>query len=377
MTLKRLARRWILRGPLLDRWIARKTGRLARSYQALLIDGLAKPEGPSLPARVRRPGLRRLLFICDVMWERRELLPELRKICEVTFVDVGQWKQPDRDPAAERLKWEPLQENLLAHQHVAFDAVIVYLNSALLFAELFELLRRSWSCPLLGLNLDDKTTFADYQIFHSTATDYRRWAGKFDCNLSNSRNMVDVYRQQGFPCLYLPTGFHFDAQIHRFDPATVFAHKLSFVGSCKPERAALIEELRSRGIPVALFGIGWPDGSFVNNGWAMYRVSQLNLGMGYNVVGHQITNLKNRDFECPGSGGCYLTTYDWELAELFHVGREILCYRGIEDLVELYCYYSRRPEQCRGIARAGFERCVREHTWEMRFRAIFTELGLL
>src|SRR4029450_9995183 len=101
-----------------------------------------------------------------------------------------------------------------------------------------------------------------------------------------------------------------------------------------------------------LFGQGWPKGQFANDGWQIYQESQLSLGIGYNLTGSQITNLKNRDFECPGAGGCYLTTFDWELAELFHVGREILCYRNVDEFVEMYSYYIRRPETCLAIARA-------------------------
>ena len=30
----------------------------------------------------------------------------------------------------------------------------------------------------------------------------------------------------------------------------------------------------------------------------------------------------------PCVGACYLTTYHWELAEMFEIGKEILCYRN-------------------------------------------------
>lgn len=314
------------------------------------------------------------MFLCDNMWERRELLPELQRICRVEFLDIGSWKKPASANAGESLNIEPALQALDSFKDRPFDAIVVYLNSALLSDELLACLRR-WSCPLVGMNLDDKTTYAAYGIFGRVAENYRKFAGRFDVNLTNTRAMLDVYRADGFHALYLPTGFHCDRTRPSELPSTTFNYALSFVGSRKPERARFIEMLAERGIAVKLFGGGWEGAGFTDDGWRVYRESQLNLGLGYNLPGDQFTNLKNRDFECPGAGGCYLTTYDWELAELFEVGKEILCYRNIDDFVEIYAHYLRRPERCREIALAGQARAVREHTWEQRFRCIFTELG--
>lgn len=114
----------------------------------------------------------------------------------------------------------------------------------------------------------------------------------------------------------------------------------------------------------------------MDDGPEIYRTTQLNLGIGFNLPGDRFTNLKNRDFECPGAGGCYLTTFDWELADLFDVGREILCYRTFADLCEMLLHYGRRPGACLEIARAGFERARREHTWAHRFAEVFRQAGL-
>jgi len=187
--------------------------------------------------------------------------------------------------------------------------------------------------------------------------------------------MIDVYTMAGLNCLYLPTGYHYDPAVHAVRTDSNFQIGISFVGSCKPDRKILIEQLKQIGIDVKLFGQGWNGQPFIKEGWRVYQQSQLNLGIGYNVPAARFTNLKNRDFECPGAGGCYLTTYDWELADLFEIGKEILCYRSLDDLVELYTYYIRRPEDCLRIATAGFDRARRDHTWEQRFRRAFKSLG--
>jgi hypothetical protein len=373
-SMRKFFSRRVLRGAAGQLWADVKTPRVAKQHQRLLLSRMLRPL-QERPSNVSRSALRRLLFVCDNMWEQRELLPELQKICEVTFRDVGPFKQSAQRACDERLDTDRLLASLNSSRSESFDLIIVYLNSALLSDELLNWVRAAWKCPLVGMNFDDKTTYEAAEIFKSWAGNYRSWAGRFDCNLSNSASMTDVYRSEGFPCIYVPTGFHYEPGLHRFKSRASFDYPLSFVGSFKPERGAFIHELERLGVKVNVFGGGWPGAQFTNRGWEIYRASQINLGIGYNLPGHHFTNLKNRDFECPGAGGCYLTTYDWELGNLLEVGKEILCYRELTDFVEQYAWYSRRPDVCQRIAEAGHRRCINEHTWEKRFRRVFAELG--
>lgn len=371
--LRNIARKLLFRGSLRKFWISGKTARLTKAYQAVLRGSLGHDGVAGSRPRACGEKLRRLLFICDNMWEDRELVPELERICPTTYVDVHAWV--DRRSIPETLPAERVIERLKGYQNQSYDCILVYLRSSLQSRELLDYIRKTWSCPLIGMNLDCKTTFEDYRIFNRKIDNYKAWIQNFDCNLTNARAMVDVYHAHGASCLYLPTGFHFDPQIHKKPVAVGTDFTMSFVGSHKPERAMVVDQLRRQGIPVEVFGQGWGGQSFVSDAWNIYTRTQINLGIGYNVAGTSVTNLKNRDFECPSSGACYLTTYDWELADLFEIGKEILCYRSTDDLIELYSYYSRRPGACLEIAGRAYDRCRREHTWEQRFRKIFSELG--
>ena len=364
-----------LKGRLLELWLHFKSSRFARRFaRFLVVNGKVHFFEPRSAIRPRKEQLRRILFVCDNMWERRVLLPELDQIAEVDFVDIGEFPAR-RGKTGQSLNADDFAEKLASLKKREYDLGIVYLRSSLLSESLFIPLRETCRAPLIGLNLDDKTSFEDFEIFRRSHRPYREWAKYFDCNLSSSKSMIEVYHANGLPCLYMPPGFHFDPKRATITPQQESQYSTTFVGSYKPERSEFIEGLRRVGINVTLFGSGWKDAQFAEDDRRIYGTSQINLGLGYNVNGKQVTNLKSRDFECPGAGGCYLTTFDWELAELFRIGDEILCYRDIYDLAEVWSFYIKRPDKCREIARAGQQRAVREHTWEQRFRTVLSELG--
>jgi spore maturation protein CgeB len=77
------------------------------------------------------------------------------------------------------------------------------------------------------------------------------------------------------------------------------------------------------------------------------------------------------------SGGLYLTEAHPELDNVFLQGEEILTYSGIDDLASKIKYYLAHPDQAEAIREKGYQRSLREHTWEMRFEKIFRLIGIL
>ena len=377
--LKRLVSRLLLRGRVLQWWISRKVSRIERIYTGELVRAsTGKPAQERLPALAPKSRLRQLLFISDIMWEGKELVPELEKICQVETLNL----QPILQRAGNAISPRDtvvgaLRDFAATHSSYEPDAVFFYARSALLSEEAFHLLRQRWKCPLLGMNLDEKTEFLPYKVFSHSSDDYQKWARKFDLNLTNVRAVVDWYADRGLPIHYMPEGYSpkFADAPPSVPPA--YVHELSFVGSKRPEREVLMGRLWALGLPAKPLGYGWPDISGSARPEAVYRASMMNLGIGYASPSLALTTLKTRDFECPGAGACYLTTYNWELALHYDIGREILCYRSEEELVELFSFYRRRPDECARIAQAAWRRCLADHTWEKRFRDLFKQLGWL
>lgn len=315
--------------------------------------------------------LRRILFIGDLMWEREQLFPEIRKICDLDFLDLHSEiaNAPDQAMA--------VVNALRQHSNSSSDPdlIIFYARPSLLSEEAFAIIRERWSCPLLGMNLDDRVEFFPYGILRSGNDNYEQWIRSFDINLTSSLTAVDWYRNRGADARYLPQGFRPDPRFLKPPEKADFEHPFSFVGSWKPERGDLIDHLESHGVKPTLFGSGWKNSQWATDPQAIFRGSQINLGIGYALASARIANAKGRDIECPAIGACYLTTYHWELTEMFEIGKEVLCYRNLEELVELLSYYSKRPEACLAIAQAAHRRAHAEHTWEIRLRVLFKELG--
>ena len=373
--LKNTLVRLLLRTWVFEWWLRRKVRKIEIAYACALVRSAANPpapEGP--PPRRNSQPLRRLLFISDIMWESRELVPEVAKITAVQTLDLNPHLKQSPPVAAAQIVARVVGDFVRAHSGPEPDAIFLYARSSLLSEEVFALLRRRWSCPLLGMNLDDKLEFANYGIFTGARDNYGHWARRFDLNLSNVRAVVDWYAERGLPVMYLPEGFHpkFTAP-----PASIseFQREVAFVGSRRTERAVFFRQLSRLGVRIEPFGFGWPNSASGKNPEVIYRTSAMNLGIGFAAPSQTLTTLKTRDFECPGAGACYLTTYNWELALHYELGKEILCYRSLEELVEMYSFYRKRPEACLQIAQAGFQRANAEHTWEQRFRKVFRAAG--
>jgi len=354
----------------------RRSHQWETAYCAELAKTHSQPvAAPVAPAILAPSGeLRSILLIADCMWEQNDLVPEFGRIAPTRLLDLRPKLKHQPLTQLRELVVTTVRDFTQANPDYSPDVILFYARPLLLSEEVLQVLRSRWRCPLLGMNLDDKLQFFPYGIFSAQDENYQHWAGKFDLNISNCLPATEWYRERGLPVIYSPQGVHRPAGMTEPD-SSAFQHTFGFLGSIKPERELVIEHLRRAGVPIKLFGAGWPNGQWVEDANAVFRATQLNLGIGLASPSKALTTVKGRDFECPGVGACYVTTFNWELPLHYEIGKEILCYRSVEELIEIYTYYHRRPEDCLKIAQAAWRRCSAEHTWEKRFRRIFREVG--
>ncbi len=108
--------------------------------------------------------------------------------------------------------------------------------------------------------------------------------------------------------------------------------------------------------------------------------SESAISLGFLVLGdthrtaRPLRQIRLREFEAPMAGAFYLTGHLDEIARHYEVGREIVCYRSIPELVAQCRYYLAHDAERERIRRAGHARARRDHTWTRRFQQLFDEL---
>ena len=93
------------------------------------------------------------------------------------------------------------------------------------------------------------------------------------------------------------------------------------------------------------------------------RCSKINL----NITSREIqSGIPWRALEVMGNGGFLLSNYQQELFEYFEPDKDFVCYFDYDDLLEKIDYYLKHEEAREKIARSGWEKVHKEHTFRQR-----------
>jgi spore maturation protein CgeB len=253
-------------------------------------------------------------------------------------------------------------------------------------------------------------------------------APAYDYCLVPERFRLDDYRRIGAHPVYCQEA----ANPMVYQPRTIERDlDVVFVGQRYGERARYIARLAAAGVSVKVWGPGWltPRDPRSGRQRLLARVSLLRSAEGRQialkrlrsrrrrmspeiaipreVVGPQISDnelaliysrgkialglsavgdvdqdgerqmqVRARDFEAPMSGVFYLVEYMPELEDFFEIGREIVCYHDLDDLVDRAAYYLAHDQERERIRKAGYRRAVNDHTWQKRLAQAFAQMGL-
>jgi spore maturation protein CgeB len=328
-------------------------------------------------ASIPRGALRTLAIFHDYNWERTAFMPALGKFGEAVCYDWRDRFDHGNKDWRKRLMGEMNRDLLEFARALSKERplgfIFTYLSGELVTPETVRELS-SLGAPMVNLALNDKESFVG-RIRDRVAMGARDLCRHFDLCWTSTRDALEKYCVEGATPVYLPEGAN--PEIHR--PYEVeHTIDVSFVGQCYENRPAVIAALREAGIRAEAFGPGWPSGPLSTEEMVRtYSRSRINLGFG-GVAGHKDTfHLKGRDFEVPMSGGLYLTEHCEELERFFEIGKEVVTYKGMEDLVSKVRWLLSNPGEAAAIRRAGHRRARSEHTWEMRFEKVLSMIGVI
>jgi len=239
----------------------------------------------------------------------------------------------------------------------------------------------------------------------------KHWAPFFNWVITTDLNSFSRYKNMGYGNV-IRSQWAFNHFLYSC-PNLPKVYDVSFVGMRHGNRGEIIKKLNQNGIKVECFGNGWPKGKVsLKEMNRIFSQTKINLNFSNSSVKisprhiskvflkrrvdklikidnpkNWINNVKSllaknkkqikeRNFAVPASGSFLLTDYIEDLKEYYKIGKEIVCFKDIKDLVYKINYYLKHDEERESIARNGYERTIRDHTYENRFNEIFKEINI-
>lgn len=261
-----------------------------------------------------------------------------------------------------------------AHQRSPLDWIFVYASGVEISPSFIRRIQEEVGVPTVNMCLDDKQSWQGPWVGDHRAGQIDL-APVFDLSWTSSRVTCKWYLCEGGRPIYMPEGCN--PQVYR--PLEVEQDiPVSFIGGAYGYRPAAVRFLKQYGIPIQVYGAGWGTKVSVQEAVEIICRSRINLGMGGIGYSESLTNVKGRDFEVPCVGrGLYLTSFNSDLALHFEIGKEIVCYRDRDEMLELIRYYLTHSEEAGAIAQNARRRCLAEHRWLHRYIQICQILGIL
>lgn len=165
--------------------------------------------------------------------------------------------------------------------------------------------------------------------------------------------------------------------------------KVSFVGARNDYRNFVINSLAKKGIEVACYGNGWPNGSVtklefndiigrskislnLSNSvhWDLRHLTQNPLSILRNIKSRKtIEQFKARHLEIAALGACQLSFYCLGIENILKIGDEIIIYPNIDEIP--YILKSLTEEEAAAIA-ARAQKAVINYSYQKQFKSLFS-----
>lgn len=163
-------------------------------------------------------------------------------------------------------------------------------------------------------------------------------------------------------------------QLVTAEERAAYGADVGFVGNYEAQRAASVASLAVAAVDVRVWGNGWEQQTIAGARIENAPVFNSNRGLFYSKaicatdINLGFLRARNRDthtsrtFEIPACGGFLLAQRSEEHESLFLPDIEASFFSSDRELVEKAVYYSNNPDMRIKIAKAGFERCMKDHT---------------
>jgi spore maturation protein CgeB len=186
------------------------------------------------------------------------------------------------------------------------------------------------------------------------------------------------------PLFYLPEACN--PRCHRPVSAPGTEPHLVIAGNMYPSRIRLLERLLAHGIPLRLYGAGFPRWvgktplREVHAGRCIFdeekaRIYRSAAGVLNNLHPAEIEGVNARLFEAAGCGAAVLTEFRPALPDLFAIGDEVLAFRDFDELLAQATRLLADPALTAKVGDAAAARAHESHCYENRLAVILEKLS--
>lgn len=235
--------------------------------------------------------------------------------------------------------------------------------------------------PETILNIRKKTTvvnyFSDYFRWFSD-TQIQSWLKAYQVVYTGDLSDVTDYKKKGFDNIY---HVHLAGPVVR-DIRKPKKYDVVFVGAYSKERESMFKKLS--GFNFKIWGDKkWINSSLSNNYMDKWLSAEDTLEVFANskivVNFHNDLSGKNRYinlrvFEATAAGSLLISDLRQDLPSLFEIEKEIVIYKDGDDLKNKVGFFLENDKKRIEIAERGFQRCMRDHTYEKRLEQMFKYL---
>ncbi len=305
------------------------------------------------------------------------IIPELKSNFNIYHFELSRYLNDPSFNREDGVMRDCLQIDLISYvddvlKKQAVDLILLYITLREINVNTLRSLKK-YGIPIAVISMDDKHTFQHNTIANKYGQ--KQLINEVDIILTTSKQAYHWYIKEGGSAYYMPEAA--DPEIFCYNEIAKDID-VSFIGLAYGYRFGFIKLLQKAGINVQCFGKNWGTGIISHEQKVeIYNRSKINLGIGWTGVSDKMTCLKGRDFEIPMTGGLYLTNFDYELANCFTIGKELLCFSNHIDCIEQIKFYLNNPVEAEQIRSAARERARAQHSWTIRFSTFFKWMDIL
>lgn len=202
-------------------------------------------------------------------------------------------------------------------------------------------------------------------------------AQNYDFFFTPCMYVLSELKKIGIRSYYIP----FATQTDKFFPTSQKIYQATFVGRFTRRRNILFKKVFDAGM-LDIWGYHHWQKSHYNQRFhgevtpiealEIIRRSKITLNTLTGTDAVPIESVNYRVFEATGVGGFVLSWFHTPLEKFFRIGKEIEIFKTAGEAAEKTSYYLRNESIRNKIARAGWERTRKNHSYQVRLKQLFS-----